>query len=171
MKLIVPVFGIMFGAGMCCCGDVFSDAMEAGMEDAMKDVEGGTAGGGTTAGGTTSGGTTTVATPTGSATLGALCGPFGGMDPPAPAGFSVMACVSSSTIGGGSTLTLTGSGDPAAICKPFKGWAESKGYNVTASGEAGGTGYLTATKGAQRMTLSCSNMSGQTLISIVLSGG
>ena len=174
MKLIVPVVGIVFASGFCCCGD-FMEGVEQGMKEAQEqqagggadedvDVKLGDGGAEVKAGGA-------EVKLGGGAALGNLCGPFAELAPPAPSGFSVMTCVTSTTMGGGSTLVLTGSGDPAEICKPYKGWAEGKGFSITASGDSMGTGFLTANKGSQRLTLSCSNMTGQTLVSIVLSGG
>ena len=120
----------------------------------------------TTTGGATAtagGATATV----GTSAIAGLCGRFASMGISAPSGFSTMVC--SDNGAGSASLILTGSGDPTEVCKPFKGWITSRGYEVQADVGFGGTWSITAQKGGENLTVACTNMTGPTLITIALS--
>lgn len=175
MKLMIPVAGIVFASGVCCCGDLVSKVQEMAQEEMNKEGVTVTTGDGTAVqvgdGGTTvtTGSTTASASGAGGLeTVSGACGRFGTMGVKGPSGFSIMAC---SDTGNSAALVLTGSGDPSAICKPLKDWVEGAGYTVTVNASMGGTASIVSQKGGERFVVACTNSTGPTLVSYSLSSG
>lgn len=167
MKLMVPVVGIMFASGICCCGDFLTNAVKEGVEKGME-AAGQQASTGTEAGPTSTAPEVTVSSGGGGGglvTVDGACGPFKDMGVKAPSGFSIMVC---SNTGSSSSLVMQGSGDPIELCKPLKGWVESQGYSITAAAAMSGTSSIVARKGGQNFVVACTDSTGQTLVSYSL---
>lgn len=177
MKLMVPVAGIVFASGICCCGD-FVEGIKTGVEEGMKqagqDITVSTGDGTTVTVGdggatATTGGATATTGGGGSGGLvkvDGACGKFGAMGVQGPAGFSIMAC---SDTGNSAALVLQGSGDPVELCKPIKSWVESAGYTISVNAAMGGTSSIVSQKGTERLVIACTNQTGPTLVSYSLS--
>lgn len=164
MKLMVPVAGIFVAAGACCCcggGDIESmiEEMEnqsggAAMDD-IKIEEPTEAGGSSGSGG-------------GSFTAGeGTCGRFKTDGMPVPDGLSVLSCA---TMGDTESIVMQGSGSPAEVCKPMKAWATSTGWSVTTEAAMGDTtSIILKDNNSKQLVVACSNMTGQTTVSVSIS--
>lgn len=165
MKLMVPVAGIFVAAGACCCcggGDIESmiEEMEnqsggAAMDD-IKIEEPSEAGGSSGSGG---GGSFTAGEGT--------CGRFKTDGMPVPDGLSVLSCA---TMGDTESIVMQGSGSPAEVCKPMKAWATSTGWSVTTEAAMGDTtSIILKDNNSKQLVVACSNMTGQTTVSVSIS--
>jgi hypothetical protein len=180
MKLMVPVAGMVFAAGTCCCGDFteefqkgfdeeFGKAMEQAAEEAAKQAtpEGGvtvTTGDGTTV----TVGATATAGGGGLETVGGACGRFKDMGVVGPSGFSVLMC---SDTGGSAALTIQGDGDNVAHCKSLKGWVSDKGYSLVVENDSGDTYSLVTKKGSESFVVNCMKQAGGVWISYSVTPG
>ncbi len=160
MKLFIPVVGIIFSIGACCCGnmDELTEKMDEIKVEAPMD-------GGSTTTTTTSSTTTTSGSSEGDAVDGA-CGRFKDWGVKAPSGFKSVACSDDAGSGG---LVLQGSGSPADACKVIKAWAEGTGAKLTTESNMGGTTALIYQKDDTQITAACTDATGQTTVSISLS--
>ncbi len=154
MKLVLPVGAIVASvAACCCCGGDFTnfdpDALIEQLEEGSVAVDEGTADVGEA-----------------TATTSGTCGRFKTDGFSVPAGLSVTACA---TMGDTESLVMQGSGNPEEICKPVKAWAESKGWQVSNEFSGGGTSSLIAKEGGKQLTVACTDMSGQTTMSLSIS--
>lgn len=159
MKLFIPVVGIIFAIGACCCGDMGE------LTEKMEEMKVETTDGGSTTTTTTSSSTTTTSGGSGEAVSGA-CGRFKDWGVKAPSGFNSVACSDDNGSGG---LVLQGSGSPADACKVIKAWAESTGAKLTTEAAMGGTTSLIYQKDDTQITAACTDATGQTTVSIALS--
>ena len=163
MKLFIPVAGILFAIGACCCGDM--DQMTEQMKDLNPDAA--TTPAPTevpTVSGSSSAPVSGSASASGTAVDGA-CGRYKDWGLTAPSGFKVVACSDDAGSGG---IVLQGAGSPADACKAVKAWAEGAGGKVTMESSMGAETVM-LTKDTTQITAACTDATGQTTISIALS--
>lgn len=164
MKLMLPVAAGMFvAAGSCCCCGGFD------MEEMMEEIEASQNGGSTTAdvdpyapeeaptAGAASGGTTD-----------GLCGRFKSDGMSLPSGFNVIGCT---TAGGTESLLAMGATPPKEVCASVKSWATGAGWNVESEVDMSGTVAMSLKNGGNRMSLSCTDSTGQTSIAVSITAG
>lgn len=156
MKLFIPVAGIIFSIGACCCGDMGDlEALSKQVEEVQ--IETPASGGDKPAEAKPSSG--------GSAVSGS-CGRFKDWGIQAPSGFNVVACSDDSGSGG---LVMQGAGSPADACKVIRSWAEGTGAKLTTEATMGGTTSLIYQKDGTQITAACTDATGQTTVSVALS--
>jgi hypothetical protein len=165
MKLMVPVAGMFVAAGACCCcggGDMESMLEEMQNQSggaAMDDIkieepsEASGSGGGSVGGGSTEG----------------TCGRFKDDGLTIPSGLSVLSCA---TMGSTESIVMQGSGAPGEVCKPIKAWATGAGWSVTTEAAMGDTtSIILKDSNNKQLTVACTNMTGQTTVSLSISQG
>lgn len=163
MKLLLPVAVMTVAAGICCCGG------DADMEELMEQIEAGQAGAASGDDGSTTASSGDAATAsTGGGSDAGLCGRFKSDGFTYPSGLSVVACADTA---GSESLLLQGSGNPASICKDAKAWASGKGWTVQTEAEMMGTSSIIMKNADKQLTLACTDMGGQTTLSMSISQG
>lgn len=154
MKLFLPVAGIIFSIGACCCGNLeeYQQKVDAKQEEVSTPA--------------------TAQKPDGPkpAASGAAaegsCGRFKDWSVPAPSGLKVLAC---SDEGGTGSLVMQGSGSPADACRAIRGWADGLGAKLTTEASMGGTTSLIYSKDSTQIVAACTDATGQTTVSLSLS--
>jgi hypothetical protein len=168
MKLLLPVAVMTLAAGICCCGG------DSDMEDLMEQIEAqpSASADDATASASTGEATATTGEATASASTGGsdagLCGRFKTDGFTYPSGLSVVACADTA---GSESVLLQGSGDPSKICKDAKAWASGKGWTVQTEAEMMGTSSVIMKNADKQLTLACTEMGGQTTLSMSVSQG
>jgi hypothetical protein len=170
MKLLVPVAGIFIGAASCCCcgldpeelmeqldqGSASTDgeAWEQEMEEALADpADAGT--------------DEAVAAVAGGSSEG-LCGRFKSDGLTLPSGYSVIACTANP---GSESLLAMGGTPPTELCAAVKSWATGASWSVESEVEMSGTVAMTLKSGDSRMSLSCTDTTGQTSLAVSITPG
>jgi hypothetical protein len=172
MKLFVPIVGMMVASGACCCcgGGDMAEQIEALSREATENA---TSTPITTEGDAEEPAAEPAAEPAsggsglGSSTAG-LCGRFKDDGMTLPDGFSVIACTTSGTT---EALLLQGSGSPKDTCAAEKAWATGAGWSVTTEASMMDTSSILLAKDSNRMTLACTNATGNTTVSVSISPG
>jgi len=166
MKLIVPVAGIFIGAASCCCcgldpeeiieqieqGSASSDEMDYGAGEPSDEPA-------------------TEAAPEAPVVVGSsegLCGRFKSDGMMLPSGYSVIACT---TNPGSESLLAMGATPPKELCASVKSWATGASWSVESEVEMSGTTAMTLKSGGSRMSLSCTDSTGQTSLAVSITPG
>ena len=162
MKLLVPVVGIVFSIGACCCGDM------GGLEERMEELQGAAVEDAEAvpveAPSAEAAAVPSAATPAG--TVDGACGRYRDWGLKVPAGFTVLACSDAPDAAG---IVLQGAGSPTEACKVVRAWAEGTGATLAMENAMGGTSSLIFEKENAQITVACTDVTGTTTISIALS--
>lgn len=163
MKLMLPVAGMVVAAGSCCCCGLDPEALfeqfsEASQTEEMPDF------------GAAEGEEKADAAPeaaSGGTTAG-LCGRYKSEGLSLPSGFNVIGCT---TAGGSESLLAMGGTPPKEVCASVKSWATGAGWNVESEVDMSGTIAMTLKNAGNRMSLSCTDSTGQTSVAVSITAG
>ncbi|MDP2312346.1 MAG: hypothetical protein Q8P41_05530 [Pseudomonadota bacterium] len=101
-------------------------------------------------------------------TTDGLCGRFKSEGMSLPSGFSVIGCT---TTAGSESLLAMGSTPPKDVCSSLKSWATGSGWNVESEVDMSGTIAMSLKNAGNRMSLSCTDSTGQTSVAISITPG
>ncbi|MES2640346.1 MAG: hypothetical protein V4850_12710 [Myxococcota bacterium] len=164
---MLPVAAGMFVAAgsCCCCGGADMEEVMRGFEEGMNEgsatpdidayeagAEAAPSGAAVISGGTTDG----------------LCGRFKSDGMSLPSGFNVIGCT---TTAGTESLLAMGATPPKEVCASVKSWATGAGWNVESEVDMSGTVAMSLKNGGNRMSLSCTDSTGQTSIAVSITAG
>ena len=169
MKLIVPVAGIFIGAASCCCCGLDPEELIRQIEQGSASSDGMDYGAGEPSDEAAMDAATqeAVAAVMGGSSEG-LCGRFKSDGLTLPSGYSVIACTASP---GSESLLAMGGSPPKELCASVKSWATGASWSVESEVDMSGTVAMTLKSGGSRMSLSCTDSTGQTSLAVSITPG